>query len=277
MCLFCDASQASTSRSTHAVVFVMMPERRLWSHPLTADAYLKAEETILKMHSKTNRREEDAYVIGLIIYADKTTSRTIGAREFYPIYLSIANVCDELFHSHIVRTILGYLPVIKTPPLSRSRKGGKSYASNAARRRLSVAKETIMHHFWSQIVLELDTLRKVGIQATWKGIESGERGVAWLYPTVLFLNGDYPELQAACGCSPSANCQFPCRMCFTLMKEENVADERETPMPRTLAAMAKARVDPKLPPHERAKLGVATMPSAWINYRFVGNDLKVRG
>lgn len=249
---------------------------------MSGDAYQTAQKELLDEHAR-RRPETDSHVMGLIIYADKTTTRLQGQVEFYPIYAIAANASFDTFHTQDARVELGFLPMVYRPALQRSskkmKKGSSGSSTNSLTQKFKDTHDEVLDYFWGLLVDKLINIRAKGLAVRWEGMKMGDRH--FVYPHVLFFNGDYPELQAAAAVTGL------CRLCFTHAKHEDITGERpraakmyRTPKKQkrkrktALKSMGAAGGSLKWTKTAAYKAGVRRTSTAWDKYPFRG--VKVR-
>lgn len=139
---------------------------------------------------------KDTVLAGLVYYADKTCKRTIGAGDFYPIYLTLANFTSAVFSQPGTKVVAGFIPVLKRPDA-------------AAKARWSICVKSIIMQCWKYHV---DKLKELCVQGPVLLPLKGGRSLR-VVPRFLYFVGDHPELQLVCGIFSGSTAAMPCRVC----------------------------------------------------------------
>ena len=176
---------------------------RVWSSPVNADVFLGEQRAVKEQHGA------DSMLAGLVFYADKTCRRTIGAGDFYPIYLTLANFTSEVFNERGTKVVVGFIPCLKKPDA-------------ATKARWSTCVKSIIMQCWQYHVDKLNELHtQEPLQVALKG-----GSVLKVCPRFLYFVGDHPELQQVCGCFGSYKSMMPCRVCKVGRQDQgNLAKE----------------------------------------------------
>jgi len=170
---------------------------REYDHPTTADAFLAAQDAI---------QDPSGVCLGVALYADKTTTSTIGNLEYYPVYYQVMNCTLAYYTKAISKGIVGFLPVIKAP--NRSKGKTKKKTIPAALKELIY--QAYQHH-WRELLKHVRVVCRDGFKYQARGTKNPVRK---LYPRLLMFLGDHPELQGVCGCSNSSQAVRGCRVCM---------------------------------------------------------------
>ena len=136
----------------------------------------------------------------LVLYSDKTTSKSISQLPYYPVYMTLANFDADAFESDETKVTVGYIPVLQEP--DGLGKGGLDYD-------WSTVNTSMVMAVWDGIIDSLDRAKeKEPIEIP---LVSGQ--TLKVCPRWLYFVGDYPELQLVCGCM-GATANRPCRVCL---------------------------------------------------------------
>ena len=178
--------QALYGHAKFAPLLIFAPERH-YADPDHLDRMYHDMHTA-KWWWSTQAELEDkkpgATIIPIIIATDKTQITTWGAKQAYPVYLTIGNIPKDIRRkpSHGGQILLGYLPTDKLEHVSNL----------SARRRILL---NIMHKCLKHI---LSPLKNAGLNGV--AMASGDGKVRRCHPIFAANACDYLEQIATVGC-----------------------------------------------------------------------------
>eukprot|EP00611_Tribonema_gayanum_P024751 TRINITY_DN551_c0_g1_i2.p1 TRINITY_DN551_c0_g1~~TRINITY_DN551_c0_g1_i2.p1 ORF type:complete len:1024 (+),score=185.89 TRINITY_DN551_c0_g1_i2:261-3074(+) len=177
---------------------------RLYGESHTCDQWRAAEDDLRSL----GRLQDDAVMVALSAYSDKTMSRSVGNVAYWPMMTTILNLPRAVRHRPECKALLGYIPVLKRPAFLRK------LDSNAGPvKQFSLGQARIANACWGKVLTKLVEMESVvpdpAITFTLKD-GSTISGV----PRVILFVGDHPESQMVCGMKGAWNASRPCRMCL---------------------------------------------------------------
>lgn len=163
----------------------------------------------VKMKLQLQPIQDNAFLLPIILYADKTTKRTIGQLSYYPIYMSSS--CFEVSQINSSESLvsIGYFPVLKAPTVTKNE-------DNTTVRKKDVGNliNIAIGDLWGKIVDEVEKIYTSGIVVGGSRDNMSSVPTIIVYPVLHYVCGDHPELQEICACSNSSICLKPCRFCL---------------------------------------------------------------
>lgn len=141
-------------------------------------------------------------LLPIVLYSDKTQKRTIGQQSYYPIYMSSSCMPRDRMQCARSMVTVGFLPTFHTRTLKSKE---KDLANKWIKRGISEC--------WGKIA---DCLREITCSGLIVGRkqEDPRAKTYTVYPHLLYIVGDHPELQTLAGCSEGTNSTHPCRVCM---------------------------------------------------------------
>ena len=138
-------------------------------------------------------------MLALSVYSDKTMTRTLGQRTYYPMVITITNMPPELTGKVDNKIIIGYIPEVKQP-------------SGYSNRLFKNGKRALFGACWQQILHDIQSIEHDHTHPIEVKLLDSKQLLA--VPVVIAAFGDYPEQQDVCGVSSGAKASTPCRVCL---------------------------------------------------------------